>query len=218
MKTSREAGFTLIEIMIVMAIIVTLVGLVSVGVPKILEHQDKLKCQNNLKEIGQLLITRRSDKGWPSDRGAGFLLRSFLEETELQKNPEVYICPGDDAHAFKDLSSEDYRDELLKLLEKYDGNKPENRMNSALPENMISYAGRLRAVPKEGNDKVPLACDRQGEFGEEMHHKGGINVLYEGGGVSFRERDYFDIADDTETITIGASGKLEDLGYQPDGR
>ena len=71
-------------------------------------------------------------------------------------------------------------------------------------------------MPKEGNDKVPLAADRQGEYGEMMHHKGGINVLYEGGGVSFRERDYFDLPDD-EIIPLG-TGKLEDLGYHPEAR
>jgi len=223
MSPRRESGFTLIEIMIVMAIIVTLVGLVTVGVPMVLDHQDRVTCQNNLKQMGTMLVARRAAGGWPADRGAGFLLRPLLHEDVLQQNAEVYICPGDDEldPRVRDVTPEEYRDELLLHLSKFKDPKPgEDSRISGLEPDLISYAGRTRPVPKESSDKIPLGADRQGSHGDTMHHKKGLNVLYHDGGVVFRERAYLGVPDD-ENIIVGGGvvEKLQDLDYQPsDGR
>lgn len=50
-----QAGFTLAEMLIVIIIIISLAGLVIVGVPKIEEVAKAAKCTNNLREIGQSL-------------------------------------------------------------------------------------------------------------------------------------------------------------------
>ncbi len=153
----KRRGFTLVEVLIVIAIIVVLAG---IGVPlgrSMLGKSRQAACLNNLRSLGVGLESYLQDHQQKlPELAAGRASKSddspVLETVLLPylENPEAFKCPQDSKEYSKSGSSYLW-----------------NSTQSGLHVSQLSFFGI-----KDRPDKIPLITDK------EAWHPSGTNFLY----------------------------------------
>jgi prepilin-type N-terminal cleavage/methylation domain-containing protein len=177
----RQSGFTFIEILVVMGIIVVLVGMVAVIVPRAQEEAKKTESTNNVRNMVQLLSARSLQKGWPRFDGKKFVLYLAAAGEIDARNPDnlkVFFSPGDVNYRL-DAVKDRFREITIQAL-KSDMDVRE----------YTSYAGRRNTereyviTPNKLSMGVPIICD---DDDGPIHHTKGLIMGWTNGSVSFKE-------------------------------
>jgi prepilin-type N-terminal cleavage/methylation domain-containing protein len=197
----RAQGFTLIEIMVVIAIIAGLIGTVVIVVPQMQERQRKLSCAQNLKQLGDMFVTMRSEKpGAPAYNGQALFLSWRTKRNPIREGEEgVLICPGDQGVVVPNT------EDLKKAYDDIDLANP--------PTDKCSYAVRnfkTHQLSMSSGRKEIVACDRQGADGRTDHHQDGINVVYDNAQCVFMSKEELGFTTDS-ALVVGPESPNEDL-------
>lgn len=208
----RRAGFTLVELLVVMAIIATLAALVVPMVFSAQETANRTECANNLKAIGEALIQYKTQKGkrrfYPRYDGKKFVVA--LYRSGILQDAKVFICPS---------TADDNSDGM-----DYGGVNSDPRAD--VPPGTCSYAGRMNAkgspygILKWANQKrvpgskIAVVCDGLVQVGEErkFNHGDGANVLFLDGHIDFLDLE--SQLDGVEAIGDGATEPLNALSNE----
>jgi prepilin-type N-terminal cleavage/methylation domain-containing protein len=188
-------GFTLIEIMVVIAIIAGLVTTVAVVVPKMQETAKQNSCMGNLQELGHIYLMAEQENRGKAQKYSGVALwLSYRKDFTVKRGEEkALMCPGDPVVRAPD-TPEDQK--------KWDNVDLDNPTGD-----LCSYAARdFRNYPLnvESQDKEIIGCDRQGPDGKTMHHNGVIICVFAGGDAQKMSREQLGLASDTShPIVIG---------------
>lgn len=196
-------SFTLIEMLVVIAIIGILAGMLLPALSRAREEGRRTKCKSNISQIGKAILMY-------SDAFGGFFPYYHSDEPtdslallypEYMSTPKIFRCPSTKDNPKITVQTGTYGDGTPYVISKEFGTAPE----------WSSY-GYDNEVPFEtANPEMPIAADMDGSSvlkpqSPTANHSGGQNVLYVDGHVDWTTLNTWDnngTADNIYTEDLG---------------
>jgi len=99
MGKMRNRGFTLVEILVVIGIIVLLASLSYAGIMSAMESAKRAACISNLRQIGFAAFAYAQDNGtnmfpWAGEDATAIDHLNILVEFNGRLTPELFVCPA----------------------------------------------------------------------------------------------------------------------------
>ena len=93
---AMKKGFTMVELLVVIAVISILAALILPTLGSITEKAKQIQCKTNMDNIGKGMLLYKVDYGknvrFPDENGGKFI--AVLYTTKLVVEPKIYICPS----------------------------------------------------------------------------------------------------------------------------
>jgi len=202
-RLSPERGFTLVELLAVIAILSLLVGL---AMPLITKSQEKAAvqaCKSNLRQVAMQLkstVDSRNKGRWPKSAGIQLLLYPVKMKEIEGRLLDIYVCPGTDDTTWP---TEEQKGEHGAGFEDPD----------QLDSLCISYAGRDNINYGMNKNKLGNEVVASDDNDGRANHPNITNIVYGDGAVDQVDLiDYeSELEEDAEWVPVGDASPDEHL-------
>lgn len=184
MYKKRLGGFTLIEILIVMAVVAVLAAILMGVFARVREKARQASCQSNLKQIalGIQMYVQDNDSRYPSVQNWAEATLPYVGD----KKKQVFRCPSEQVPLKGDLSFYNFHNRWFNTVT-YTGNKV---VYSGVNESAVLQPSENSLLSDSGfSDSVALPSGCASKFSEGLWlsqiHSSGSNYLFGDGHVKW---------------------------------